>query len=183
VKQMKTKLMVLTLVVAISVVFLGFAQSSYAQQNTPLVKQKMQQQKSSVFREMMERRLKDSPAVKMREFIESLNLSEEQKTEINKTLLDFQKDAVELRNSIQIGELEVKALLLEPQTELVKIRAKLQEIADLQIELKMKRIEEYLAVKSILTSEQQAKLPLGVPSQIFVLEKFGTGRMMNSFCW
>jgi len=76
---MKTKLMVLTLVVAISVVFLGFAQSSYAQQNTPLVKQKMQQQKSSVFREMMERRLKDSPAVKMREFIESLNLSEEQK--------------------------------------------------------------------------------------------------------
>ena len=180
---MKTKLMVLTLVVAISVVFLGFAQSSYAQQKTPLVKQKMQQQKSSVFREMMERRLKNSPAVKMREFIESLNLSEEQKTEINKTLLDFQKDAVELRNSIQIGELEVKALLLEPQTELVKIRAKLQEIADSQTELKMKGIEEYLAVKSILTSEQQEKLPLGIPSQIFALEKFATGRMMNSLCW
>ena len=180
---MKTKLMVLTLVVAISVVFLGFAQSSYAQQNTPLVKQKMQQQKSSVFREMMERRLKDSPAVKMREFIESLNLSKEQETEINKTLLDFQKDTVELRNSIQIRELEVKALLLEPQTELVKIRVKLQEIADLQIELKVKTIEKYLEVKDLLTPEQQAKLPLGIPSQIFALEKFGTGRMMNSFCW
>ena len=180
---MKTKLMVLTLVVAISVVFLGFAQSSYAQQNKPLVKQKMQQQKSSVFREMMERRLKDSPVVKMREFIESLNLSEEQKTEINKTLLDFQKDTVELRNSIQIRELEVKALLLEPQTELVKIRAKLQEITDLQIELKVKTIEKYLEVKDLLTPEQQEKLPLGIPSQIFALEKFSTGRMMNSFCW
>jgi len=180
---MKTKLMVLTLVVAISVVFLGFAQSSYAQQNAPLVKQKMQQQKSSVFREMMERRLKDSPAVKMGEFIESLNLSEEQKTEINKTLLDFQKDTVELRNSIQIKKLEVKALLLEPQTELVKIRAKLQEIADLQVELKVKTIEKYLEVKDLLTPEQQEKLPLAVPSQIFALEKFGTGRMMNSFCW
>ncbi|GAF73357.1 unnamed protein product, partial [marine sediment metagenome] len=56
---MKTKMIVLTLVVAITVVFLGFAQSSYAQQNTPLVKQKMQQQKISVCREMMERRLKD----------------------------------------------------------------------------------------------------------------------------
>jgi len=180
---MKTKLMVLTLVVAISVVFLGFAQSSCAQQNTHLVKQKMQQQKSSVFREMMERRLKNSPEVKMREFIESLNLSEEQKTEINKTLLDFQKDTVKLRNSIQIRELEVKVLLLEPQTGLVKIRAKMQEIADLQIELKVKTIEKYLEVKNLLTPEQQEKLPLGIPSQIFALEKFGTGRMMNSFCW
>ncbi len=180
---MKTKLMVLILVVAISVVFLGFAQSSYAQQNAPLVKQKMQQQKSSVFREMMERRLKDSPAVKMGEFIESLSLSEEQITEINKTLLDFQKDTVELRNSIQIKELEVKALLLEPQTELVKIRAKLQEIADLQVELKVKTIEKYLEVKDLLTPEQQAKLPLGVPSQIFALGKLGSNTMNRSFRW
>ena len=183
-KQMKTKLMVLTLVVAISVVFLGFAQSSYAQQNTPLVKQKIQQQASYQFREeMMKKRMENTPAVKMREFIESLNLSKEQETEINKTLLDFQKDTVELRNSIQIRELEVKALLLEPQTGLVKIRAKMQEIADLQIELKVKTIEKYLEVKDLLTPKQQEKLPLGIPSQIFALEKFGTGRMMNSFCW
>ncbi len=180
---MKTKLMILTLVVAISVVFLGFAQLSYAQPNTPLAKQKIQQQKSSVFREMMERRLKVSPAVKMKEFIESLNLSEEQTTEINKTLVDFQKDTVELRNSVQIRELEVKALLLEPQTELVKIRAKLQEIADLQIELKVKTIEKYLEIKHLLTSEQQEKLPLGVPSQIFALEKLGSTVMNRSFCW
>ncbi len=180
---MKTKLIVLTLVVAITVVFLGFAQSSYAQQNTPLVKQKMHQQKSSVFREMMERKRGDYPAIRMEGLIKFLNLSEEQITEINKTLLDFQKDTVELRNSIQIRELEVKALLLEPQTELVKIRAKLQEIADLQVELKVKTIEKYLEIKDLLTPEQQVKLPLGVPSQIFVLEKFSTGKMMNSFCW
>ncbi|MDD5014095.1 MAG: periplasmic heavy metal sensor [Atribacterota bacterium] len=179
---MKTKLIVLTLVVAITVVFLSFAQFSYAQQDTPLVKQNMQQQKSNIFREMMEKRIKDSPTTKMEELIKSLNLSEEQIAEINKTLLDFQKDTVELRNSIQIRELEVKALLLEPQTELVKIRAKLEEIADLQVELKIKTIEKYLEVKDLLTPEQQEKLPLGVPSQIFALEKFGTGRMMNSFC-
>ena len=180
---MKTKLMVLTLVVAISVVFLGFAQSSYAQQNTPLVKQKMQQQKSNVCREIMERKLKDTPAIEMRGFIKSLNLSEEQITEINKTLLDFQKNSLEIRNKIQINQLEVKALLLEPQTELVKIRAKLQEIADLQVELKIKTIEKYLEVKGLLTPEQQAKLPLGVSSQIFGLEKVSTARMMHSSCW
>ena len=180
---MKTKLIVLTLVVAITVVFLGFAQSSYAQQNTPLVKQKMQQQKISVFREMMERRLKDSPTIRMEGLIKFLNLSEEQITEINKTLLGFQKNSLELRNRMQIKELEIKVLLLEPETELVKIRAKLEEIADLQVELKVKTIKKYLEIKDLLTPEQQAKLPLGVPSQIFALEKFSTGRMMNSFCW
>jgi len=183
---MKPKLIILTLIVAITVVFLGFAQSSYAQQNTPLIKQKIQQQKSNEFKEMkemMERRFINSPAIRMEGFIKSLNLSEEQITEINKTLLDFQKDTVELRNSTQIRELEVKALLLEPQTELVKIRVKLEEIADLQVELKVKTIEKYLEVKDLLTSEQQTKLPLGIPSQIFAVEKLGSNIMNRSFCW
>ncbi|MBU4509549.1 Spy/CpxP family protein refolding chaperone [bacterium] len=119
----------------------------------------------------------------MEGLIKSLNLSEEQKAEINKTILDFQKDTVELRNSIQIRELEVKALLLGPQTELVKIRAKLQEIADLQVELKIKTIEKYLEVKDLLTPEQQTKLPLGIPSQIFAVEKLGCNTMNRSFRW
>lgn len=180
---MKTKLIVLTLVIAITVVFLGFAQSSYAQQNTPLVKQKMQQQKSCVSSEMMKGRSINNPAMRTEGLIKFLNLSEEQISEINKSLLDFQKDTIELRNRIQIKELEIKALLLEPQTELEKVKAKMLEIADLQIELKVKTIEKYLETKGLLTSEQQAKLPLGIPSQIFALEKFSTGRMMNSFCW
>ncbi len=180
---MKTKLIVLTLVVAITVVFLGFAQSSYAQQNTPLAKQKMQQQKSSVFREMMERKQGDYPAIRIEELIKFLNLSGEQITEINKALLDFQKNTLELRNRMQIEEFEIKALLLEPETEVAKIREKLKEAADLQVELKVRIIEKYLEIKDLLTLEQQAKLPLGVPSQIFALEKVSTGRMMNNFCW
>lgn len=181
---MKTKLIVLTLVVAITVVFLSVAQFTYAhQENTPLMEHKMMQQKSGEFREMMERRLKGSSTIRIEGLIKFLNLSEEQITEINKILLGFQKDKLELRNRTQIKELEIKALLLEPETELVKIRVKLQEIADLQVELKVKTIEKYLEIKDLLTLEQQAKLPLGIPSQIFALEKFGTGRMMNSFCW
>ena len=180
---MKPKLIVLILIVAITVVCLGLAQSSYAQQNAPLIKQKMQQQKSNVCREMMERRLKDAPAIEMKGFIKSLNLSEEQIADINKALLDFQKNTLELRNRMQIEELEIKALLLEPETELAKIREKLKKVADLQVELKVKTIEKYLEVKDLLTPEQQEKLPLGIPSQIFAWEKFGTGRMMNSFCW
>jgi len=180
---MKKKLVILTLMVAITVIFLSFTQFTYAKDNTPLMKHKMIQYKSGEFREMIERRRGDYPAIRMEGLIKSLNLSEEQKAEINKTILDFQKDTVELRNSIQIRELEVKALLLGPQTELVKIRAKLQEIADLQVELKIKTIEKYLEVKDLLTPEQQTKLPLGIPSQIFAVEKLGSNTMNRSFRW
>ena len=183
---MKTKLIVLTLVVAITVVFLGFAQFSYAQQKKTLpgIKQKIQQQTSNEFQEMMKKRLENSPAAKMRELVESLNLSEEQKTEIQKVDLNFQKEMLGLKNEVEINQLEIKILFLEKDPELVKIRAKLQEIADLQTELKMKGIEEYLAVKSILTSEQQEKLPEGIPFQIFTLGKLsGMVRMLGNLSW
>jgi len=186
VKQMKTKLIVLTLVVVITVVFLGFAQSSYAQQKKTLsgIKQKIQQQTSNEFREMMKRHLEDSPAAKMKELVESLDLSEEQKTEIKKIDLYFQKEMLGLKNKVEINQLEIKILFLEAEPNLVKIRAKLQEIADLQTELKMKGIEEYLVVKGILTPEQQEKLPEGIPFQIFTFEKlFSMIRMLGNLNW
>jgi len=183
---MKTKFIVLTLVVAITVVFLGFAQSSYAQQGNTLpgIKQKIQQQTSNEFREVMKKRLENSPAAKLKELIDSLNLTEEQKTEIRKIDLNFQKELLGLKNDVEINQLEIKILFLETEPNLVKIRAKLEEIADLQTELKMKEIEEYLAVKSILTSEQQEKLPEGIPFQIFTLGKLlHMGRMFGNLSW
>jgi Spy/CpxP family protein refolding chaperone len=182
---MKKKLVILTLIIAITVVFLSLTQYIYAQENKPLMKQKMLPCKSGEFRETMDKRLKGSPDIMMEEFIKSLNLSEEQVTEIKKVLLDFQKDTLVLRNSLQIKELEVKVLLLEPLTEMTKIKAKYEEIAELQVEIRVKTIERYLEIKGLLTPEQQAKLPLGVPSQIFTYQKMGMGksRMMKSCCW
>jgi hypothetical protein len=58
---MKKKLVILTLIIAITVVFLGLTQSIYAQENKPLMKQKMLPCKSGEFREMMDKRLKGSP--------------------------------------------------------------------------------------------------------------------------
>lgn len=185
---MKPKLMVLTLIVAITVVFLGFAQSSYAQQGNTLlgVKQKIQQQTGNEFefRERMKNRLENGPAVKIKELVESLNLTKEQKTEIKKIDLNFQKELLGLRNDVEMNQLEIKILFLETEPNLAKIREKLQEIADLQTELKMKGIEEYLAVKNILTSEQQEKLPEGIPSQLFTLGKFaGAFRTSENLFW
>jgi len=183
---MKKKLVILTLIIAITVVFLSLTQSIYAQENKPLMKQKMLPYKSGEFRETMDKGLNCNPnMMKTEELIKSLNLSEEQVTEIKRVLLDFRIDTLELRNSLQIKELEVKALLLEPLTEMTKIKAKFEEIAELQVEIRVKTIEKYLEIKGLLTPEQQAKLPLGVPSQIFTQQKMGMGRgkMMKSYCW
>jgi len=182
---MKKKLVILTLIVAITVLFLSLTQSIYAQENKPLIKQKMLPYKTGESREMMDKGLKGCPDRKMGEFIKSLNLSEEQVTEIKRVLSDFQKDTLELRNNLQIKELEVKALLLQPLTEMTKIKAKYEEIAGLQVEIRVKTIEKYLEIKGLLTSEQQDKLPLGVPSQIFSYQKMIMGRdkMMMGYCW
>jgi len=171
---MKTKFVILTLIVAITVVFLGVAQYSSAQQGKvlPGVKQKVQQQNCYEFREMMKERLEKSPVAKMKEFVESLNLSEEQKNKIRRIDLDFQKEILGFKNKVEINQLEIKSLFLEKDPDLIKIRTKLQEIANLETEMKIKAIEEYLTIKGILTLEQQEKLPEGIPFQIFAFRKF-----------
>ena len=183
---MKTKFVILTLIVAITVVFLSFAQYSFAQQSKALseMKQKAQQQDYYKFRGMANKHLGKSSNAKVKEFIESLNLSKEQKNEIRKINLSFQREILTLRNKIEISQLEIKTLFLEVNPDLVKIRAKLQEIADLETEIKMKVVEEYLAVKGILTPEQQEKLPEGIPFQIFAFRKFmGAAKILGNFLW
>ena len=183
---MKTKFVILTLIVAITVAFLSFAPYSFAQQGKALyeMKQKAQQQDYYKFGGMANKHLGKSSNAKVKEFIESLNLSEEQKNKIRKLDIDFQKEMLELKNKAEINRLEVKSLLLEEDPDLIKIRAKLQEIADLETEIKMKVIEEYLAVKGILTPEQQEKLPEGIPSQIFAFRKFiGAAKILGNYLW
>jgi Spy/CpxP family protein refolding chaperone len=97
-----------------------------------MMKQKILQNKSGEFKEMMEKRLKKFPDTKMQGFIKSLNLLEEQITEIKKIRLDFQKVSLELNNKVRI--------------------------------------------KEVLTPEQLAKLPLGVPMQRFGAESFEFNR-------
>ena len=98
--------------------------------------------------------------------------------------MNFQKNTLELRSKVQANQLDIEGLFLDAQPDMVKIRAKLQEIANLQVELKIKGIEEYLAVKGILTPEQQEKLPEGIPFQMLAFEKFvSAARMLKNFSW
>ena len=93
--------------------------------------------------------------------IEDLDLSEEQTAEIKKIMLDLQKESLVLKSQIQMKQLELKELFLEFNIDMEKVREKLEEIADLQVEQK---------IKEVLTNEQLEKLSLGLPMQKFGME-------------
>ena len=146
---MKTKLIVLTLVVAITVVLLGFAQSSCGAQ-------KGEQGDALSAKEMMG-------------VIESLDLTEEQTTEIKKVDWYFQEQLLGLRNKVEVHLEEMETLFLETEPNLEEIKAKLEEITNVQAEIEMRIIEKDSAVKGILTAEQLEKLPVGILFQIIYI--------------
>ena len=95
----------------------------------------------------------------------NLDLSEEQIAEIRQMMLDFQKETLELRNQIQVKQLEMRELRLASEVDMEQVKSKLEEIADLQIELRMKASERQDKVKELLTPEQLGNFASGFPTQ------------------
>jgi Spy/CpxP family protein refolding chaperone len=93
----------------------------------------------------------------------NLDLSEEQITEIKQIRLEFQKASLELKKEMETKRLEVRELMMEDPLDMAKIRAKWEEIAQLQVELKVMALENQQKVKEVLTPEQLAKCPMGFP--------------------
>ncbi len=100
----------------------------------------------------------------------NLDLSEEQLTEIRQMMLDFQKETLELRNQMQMKQLELKELMLASPADMDQVRVKLEELAQLQVELRMKTFERQDKVKELLTPEQLKSFGVGSPMQKFGME-------------
>ena len=95
-----------------------------------------------------------------------MDLTKEQISEIREIMIDFQKESLELRNQIQMKQLEIKELMLEPTLDMERVRAKLEEISKLQVELRMKAIERQTKVKKLLTDEQLENCGMGFPMKM-----------------
>jgi len=176
---MNKKLTILTLVV-ITVIFLGFSQFSYAQGNMSFANHKKIQQGEFYRHNAWEtKQLKNNPSMKIKGLFESLNLSEEQITELRKINFNFQKGMLDLKNEIQHKQLEIKELFLKEELDLAKVKLELQKIADSEVEIKMKSFEAYLSAKEILTPEQQEKLPKNMYLAILNFGRFNMAPRMN----
>jgi len=108
----------------------------------------------------------------------NIDFTEEQIAEIRQMMLDFQKESLELRNQIQMKQLEMKELLLEDSIDMDQVRTKLEEISKLQIEVRVKAIERQTKIQGLLTPEQLEDCGLGLSMQRF---KMGNNNFSQEF--
>ena len=84
------------------------------------------------------------------------NLSDEQKTKLEKLQAEHQKDMTEAMAAKEKLADEMKALMKEP-FDVKKIEAKIDEIAMMKAGMQKKCLAQYLVVRALLTPEQKAK--------------------------
>lgn len=88
-----------------------------------------------------------------------LNLSEEQKNKIKTMRSQTQAKAKELQKDIKAKRAEMRDLLFEPGSTDDQIRAKHSELRKIQGEAESLMIDDFIAIRSVLTAEQKKKLP------------------------
>ncbi len=85
---------------------------------------------------------------------DKLNLNDAQKKQLDEMRTTMQKNAVQLHSKIQLARIDLRELLKADEPDKGAIENKLNEIARLQTDQKMLRINHWFEVKKILTPEQ-----------------------------
>ena len=89
---------------------------------------------------------------------EQLGLSGEQVAALEKARAEFEQDARQRQAEIQAAERQLGELLRADAVDLAGVEAKVREIARLQADLRLARIQTLEKGKTILTAEQRKKL-------------------------
>ena len=92
---------------------------------------------------------------KRQAMLDELKLTSEQKTQIAKLRLEFEKRQVEMQSKIRIARLDLKSLFIADKPERAAIEKQLKTISDLQYQAKLNHVDHLFAVKGILTPDQQ----------------------------
>lgn len=177
---MKKKIILFTILVAVALIFLSMASFANAKPNgnfngkAGMSNQAWAPERNSsgkAYRQTYDQSQQDNNFRGMM----NLDLSQEQQTQIRQIMLDFQKETLELRNQIQVKQLEIRELRLSPDVDLEQLRVKWEEIAQLQVEMRTKSIEKQEKAKEVLTPEQLENFGLGLSMQ-----KYNFGNMGNN---
>ncbi len=89
---------------------------------------------------------------------DEIGLTEEQESEIKAVHFDSQKEVIGLKAELEIAELELRQLMDEDEPDEAEVYRKIDGMGTLKTEIHKKRIANKLAVKSILSEEQEEKL-------------------------
>ncbi len=91
-----------------------------------------------------------------------LNLTPSQRERIRLLRTDFQKLSVKLKAEMDLKQLDIEKYLVSPTSDPDEIRKLLRERLAIEAKLRIEALDNFLAIKSLLTSEQLAKLPRAV---------------------
>jgi hypothetical protein len=89
-----------------------------------------------------------------------INLTPKQRDEIKKLQIDYMKETFDLRTDLQIQKIELKKLRFSKKPSFEGIKAKLENISKLQLELQIERAKLQLEADKILTETQKDLLYL-----------------------
>lgn len=91
-----------------------------------------------------------------------LNLSATQRERIRLLRVDFQKLSVRLKADMDLKQLDIEKLLVASNSDPNDIRKLLKDRLSIEARLRTEALDNFLAIKSLLTSEQLSKLPRAV---------------------
>jgi len=94
--------------------------------------------------------------------MDRLNLSEDQRNQIEKLRTDFQKQQVPLQGKVQIAQIELRELMRAENPDKGAIEKKINELSQLRAQVGVARANQMLAIRKVLTPEQQKMIRDGV---------------------
>lgn len=91
-----------------------------------------------------------------------LNLSPSQRERIRVLRVDFQKTSVKLKAEMDLKQLDIEKLLIAPNSEPNEIRKLLKERLAIEAKLRTEALDNFLSIKSLLSTDQLTRLPRAV---------------------
>lgn len=109
---------------------------------------------------MMEKRMNRAPGMRCMNPMmmkTHLGLSDDQAGKIDAIRLDYSKKILEYREKAAPKKIAVRRLLLEDNVDITRIRSLVKELGDLNVEMRMLKIQEHLDTDKVLTPAQRTK--------------------------
>jgi Spy/CpxP family protein refolding chaperone len=91
----------------------------------------------------------------VKKFMEKLNLTDEQKKDVEKIHFDSEKQTVAQRAKEETARIELQQLLKADAPDKSDIEKKINEIANLEVQMHMIKINSWFAVNKLLNPDQQ----------------------------
>jgi len=90
--------------------------------------------------------------------VTDLNLSQDQIKKLRDLRLEYQKETLELRNTLRVKKLELQTLLASKDVDEEKANSLVDEIGKLRTDIRKKTIHYQLEMRKVLTQKQWDKL-------------------------